>query len=71
MQADSKSIHSVEMFNRSSVVFEIAATVNTTVAKGIDHRPQVIRVRHCHPSCDARSTANLMEEHAHELIGHI
>jgi hypothetical protein len=71
MQADSKSIHSVEVFNRRSVVFEITATVNATVAKGLDHHTQVIRIRHCHPSCDARSSTDLVEKHAHEFIGHI
>ncbi len=71
MQAYSKSIHSVKVFNRRAVVFEITATVNATVAKGIDNRTQIIRVRHSHPSCEARSTADLMEKHAHEFIGHI
>jgi hypothetical protein len=71
MQAYAKSVHAIEMLNRSSIMLKIAIAIQTTMAEGREHGCEIIGAGDTAAACFTRSPTYFVQKHAYQLVRHI
>jgi hypothetical protein len=71
MQAEAESVHSVEMLNRRTIIFQFPPAVNAGGSKRLDYGSGIRGVGDRHFAYRADASAHVMQKHAYEFVGDI